>query len=118
MNVPPDYIRDNPVYVLEESGRIVGYYGLTVEAGELVLDRLFVDRDRIGTGCGKQLWLHAVGKARGLGHREMIIGSEPNAASFYEAMGAVRFGEKPTANPEWTVQMYRFTIPEADQVVC
>jgi GNAT superfamily N-acetyltransferase len=112
MNVPPDYIRDNQVHVLEENGRTVGYYGLTVEDGKLVLDRLFVDRDRIGTGCGKQLWRHAVEKAMELGHREMIIGSEPNATSFYEAMGAVRYGEKPTANPEWTVQMLRFTIPE------
>lgn len=109
--IPEPYVRDNPVYVLEEEGRVVGFYGFTEEAGELLLDKLFVDLDRIGNGRGKALWLHAEEVARNLGRTGFVIGSDPNAAAFYRAMGATWYDEKPTAEPRWTVQMFRYTIP-------
>ena len=113
--IPEEYVWDNVVYVLEEEGRVIGFYGFTHEGGELLLDKLFVDIDRIGTGCGKALWLHAVETARDLGHDDFIIGSDPNAAPFYQAMGAEWYAEKPTPSPDWTVQMvrYRLTPKEA-----
>lgn len=80
--IPEDYVRDNRVYLLEEDGRAVGFYGFTEEDGELLLDKLFVDINRIGTGRGKALWQHAVNLARELGRTEFVIGSDPNAAAF------------------------------------
>lgn len=109
--IPDEYVRDNTVYVLEEDGQHIGFYGFTMEDGELLLDKLFVDVDCIGTGRGKLLWLHAVGTARSLGHDSFVIGSDPNAAAFYRAMGAEWYTEKPTASPEWTVQMFRYRLP-------
>ena len=109
--IPEEYVRDNGVYLLEEYGRVVGFYGFTMEGGELLLDKLFVDIDRLGTGCGKALWLHAVETARSLGHDSFVIGSDPNAASFYRAMGAEWYAEKPTVSPDWTVQMFRYRVP-------
>jgi GNAT superfamily N-acetyltransferase len=109
--IPEDYIRDNHVFALDEGGRIVGFYGLTREEGDLLLDKLFVDIDRIGTGRGKLLWQHAVNTARELGYREMVIGSDPNAAPFYKAMGAEWYGEKDSGNPQWVIQMFRYRIP-------
>ncbi len=108
--IPEAYVRDNPVYLLEEDGRIVGFYGFTVEQGDLLLDKLFVDVDRIGTGCGKALWIHAVEVASTLGYEQIVIGSDPNAAPFYAAMGAVWFEEKPTQDHDWTVQMFRYAL--------
>jgi GNAT superfamily N-acetyltransferase len=108
--IPADYVRDNPVYALEEDGRVVGFYGFTKEGDDLLLDKLFVDIGRIGTGRGKVLWRHAVETARALGYGEFIIGSDPNAASFYRAMGATWYAEKPTGNPDWTVQMFRYAL--------
>lgn len=109
--IPESYVRNNPVYLLEEDDRVVGFYGFTEEDGELLLDKLFVDIDRIGTGRGKALWLHAVALARDLGRTSFVIGSDPNAAAFYRAMGATWYAEKPTAEPTWTVQMFRYRIP-------
>ena len=109
--IPEAYVRDNPVYLLEDEGRVVGFYGFTEEEGELLLDKLFVDMDDIGTGCGKLLWLHAVNRARDLGRTHFVIGSDPNAASFYAAMGAVWYAAKPTPEPRWTAQMLRYGIP-------
>jgi GNAT superfamily N-acetyltransferase len=114
--IPEEYVRDNPVYLLEEDGRIIGFYGFTMEDDEMLLDKLFVDIDRIGTGMGKTLWRHAVETARELGHASFVIGSDPNAAPFYRAMGAEWYAEKPTASPEWTVQMFRYRlIPNSDE---
>jgi GNAT superfamily N-acetyltransferase len=52
------------VFVLEDAGRIVGYYGPLGEPPELALDKLFVEPDWIGTGYGKHLSQHAVATAR------------------------------------------------------
>ncbi|MDQ3658034.1 MAG: GNAT family N-acetyltransferase [Chloroflexota bacterium] len=111
-DVPTAYINDNPVYVLEEAGRVVGYYGFTKEGDDLLLNKLFVDIDRIGTGCGKHLWQHAVDTARDLGHRQMIIGSDPNAAPFYRAMGAEWVREEETTRLGWNLQWFHFPFTD------
>ncbi|WP_251142170.1 GNAT family N-acetyltransferase, partial [Streptomyces sp. McG2] len=108
--IPESYVRDNPVHVLEEDGGIRGFYGLTEKDGGLVLDKLFVDADAIGEGYGRLLWQHAVRTARASGHEELIIGSDPNAAPFYAAMGAVEYATKPTPEPTWTLHMFRYPL--------
>ncbi len=111
LDIPASYVTDNPVYALVTGDRILGFYGLTKEDGVLVLDKLFVDRDAIGKGHGRRLWIHAVETARLLGYHDITIGSDPNAASFYQSMGAEWLGSKQTPNPDWTIQMFRFAIP-------
>lgn len=88
LRVTPSFIEDAPVYVLEEDGRVVGYYGLLSKPPDMYLDKLFVEPDRIGTGCGKRLWLHAVATARDMGVSTLMLDADPNAAPFYRAMGA------------------------------
>ncbi len=110
-NIPATYVRDYPVYLLDEGGTVTGFYGLTSTPDGLLLDKLFVDLAVIGTGRGKLLWRHAVNTARDLGTPTLIIGSDPNAAPFYRAMGAEWTGEKPTPSPLWTVQMFAYAIP-------
>jgi len=114
ITVAPEWITDWPVFVLEEAGRIVAYYGLEGEPPEMSLDKLFVDADRIGTGCGTRLWLHAVSTARDLGAEVLVLASDPNAAPFYRAMGAEWTGEEPTSRPGWSLQMFRFPILPRD----
>lgn len=107
ITVTPEWITDYPVYVLEEAGRIVGYY----QPPQMSLDKLFVDAGWIGTGRGKRLWLHAVATARELGVEVLILASDPNAAAFYRAMGAEWTGAETTSRPGWALQMFRFPIP-------
>ena len=114
ITVTPELVAQSPVYVLEEAGRVVGYYGLVGAPPEMVLDKLFVEPDRIGTGRGKRLWLHAVATARALGASVLTFASDPNAAPFYRAMGAEWVSEEPTSWPGWALQMFRFDIPPAD----
>ena len=80
----------------------------------MALDKLFVEPDRIGTGCGKRLWQHAVAKTRELGATVLTLASDPNAAAFYRAMGATWLREEPTSRPGWALQMFRFPVPPGD----
>ena len=114
IRVTSEFIANSPVFVLEDADRIVGYYGLLGEPPEMALDKLFVDPDRIGTGCGKRLWHHAVATARELGACVLTLASDPNAAPFYAAMGAVWVREEPTSRPGWALQMFRFCLPATD----
>jgi len=111
LRIPESYVRDNPVHVLvDRDGRTLGFYSFTEDGDDLLLDRMFLDVDQIGQGLGRVLWQHAVQTARDLGVSEFVIGSDPNAAPFYEAMGARWYAAKPTEEPTWTVQMYRYTL--------
>jgi N-acetylglutamate synthase-like GNAT family acetyltransferase len=98
------------VQVLEENGTITGYYALTGNVPELELDKLFVEPVVIGTGRGKQLWLHAMQTARELGATSLLLHADPNAAPFYRAMGATWLHEVGTTRPGWNLQVFRMTI--------
>ncbi|MFD8887297.1 GNAT family N-acetyltransferase [Streptomyces erythrochromogenes] len=108
--IPAAYVRSNPVFVLEQDGKSLGFYGFAEEGDGLLLDKLFVDAGEIGKGYGRLLWEHAVQTASELGRSEFIVASDPNAAPFYAAMGAVQYATKPTAEPSWTLHMFRYTV--------
>jgi GNAT superfamily N-acetyltransferase len=77
----------NPVFVLEEDGRVIAFYDLRPRGDHVELLRMFQDPALVGTGIGRMLWEHAVAQARGLADR-MLIMSDPEAVGFYQAMGA------------------------------
>jgi len=97
LTVSEDYIAGAPVFVLEEDGRVVGFYGLREQGSELELLHLFVEPAAIGGGHGKRLWEHAVETAARLGFRQITIESDPYAEAFYLAMGARRVGVVPSS---------------------
>lgn len=108
--VTPAFIDASIVYLLEEYGRVLGYYALTGEPPSMSLDKLFVEPDRIGTGCGKLLWQHAIDTAPSLGCTELTLYSDPNAAPFYRAMGAIWEREIETTRPGWSLQFFRVRL--------
>ena len=73
---------------------IVGFHG--VEGDEL--EWMFVAPDATGRGIGAALFADALDIARSAGVETLRIGSDPNAAGFYERMGAQRIGETPSAS--------------------
>jgi predicted N-acetyltransferase YhbS len=54
---------------------------------------MWVTPGSIGTGVGKALFLDAMDRAATLEVREIEISADPNAAGFYERMGASQIGE-------------------------
>jgi GNAT superfamily N-acetyltransferase len=85
-------------FVADVDGRAVGWTALLRKADGWWLEDLWVDPAWIGKGVGTRLFGHAAEHARSLGARRLEFEAEPNAAGFYERMGAryVRDSE-PTA---------------------
>lgn len=86
LEVSEEEIENDLVYILEEGGRILGFYLFSYKLNEL--DALFIDHDYIQKGYGKVLWEHLVQELSLRGIREFEIVADPNAAGFYRRMGA------------------------------
>lgn len=90
--ITPAAIAAQQIYVGEETGRVVGFFGLRLDeaAAAWRLEHLWVDPAHIGRGCGRELFVAAVNCARSLGVRALHIEADPHAEGFYLKMGAVR----------------------------
>jgi GNAT superfamily N-acetyltransferase len=96
---------------VNDQGAVIGVAGVVPEGETADLDVMFVDPPAIGGGAGRQLFEAAVGLARGLGARRMTILADPNAASFYERMGARFLRNAPSdAIPGRTLPLYEYDL--------
>lgn len=112
LTISPAYISEQHVYVLEEGGRVIGFYSLKEAKDDVELDHLFVEPGALGRGHGRALWRHAVKTASRLGHAQLVVESDPHAEAFYRAMGATRFATKAsTLRPGRELPMLRLTLP-------
>ncbi len=93
LTITSDFIRNNQVYVAEKEGVISGFYALCVTDQQAELEHMWVTPEAIGTGVGKELFLDAMERAATLQVREIGISADPNAAGFYERMGATHVGD-------------------------
>lgn len=96
LTLSEEFIANNPVYVLEEPGRLVGFYGLQGGGNEIELVFLFVEPDVLGRGHGTRLWRHAVEMAKNTRALRLVIFSDPGARTFYERLGAMLIREDPS----------------------
>lgn len=99
LTLSAEQIQQNRTYVLEEKGRVLGFYMLESPTGkEIELEYLFVEPDVIRQGYGRQLMCHAKEKALELGYQAILIQGDPNAASFYHAMGGEKISNRQSAS--------------------
>jgi len=97
LSVSSDELNTRPTFVFDTGGGPVGFYALReLSPGTVDLDFLFVDPDHLNQGIGRRLLDHARTEARRLGHRVMVIQSDPNAEAFYAASGGRRVGTEPS----------------------
>jgi len=93
LTIRPEFLDNNPVYVAEGEGNVLGFYALIVKKEKAELDHLWVAPAHIGSGVGKALFIHAMQSAARGNVSEIEILSDPNAEGFYRKMGAHRIGE-------------------------
>ena len=93
LTISPDFVRDNHVYVAELDNQICGFYALCVNGPKAELEHMWVAPAYIGTGIGKELFLDAMDRSTAMNVRRIDITADPNAAGFYERMGAQRTGD-------------------------
>jgi len=101
-------IASGGVLVATDDDRIVGVAKVEPD-GELGV--MFVDPPAMGRGAGRALFAAAAALARRLGARSMPILADPNAAPFYERMGARFVSHAPSdAIPGRTLPLYEYDL--------
>ena len=93
LTISDDFIASTDVYVAESEGNLLGFYALIIREDKAELDHLWVSPPHIGTGVGKQLFLHAMQRAAKENVSAVEILSDPNAEGFYRKQGAHRIGK-------------------------
>ena len=93
LTISNDYVNENEVYLFVVENEVRGFYALVVGKEKAELDHLWVAPQHIGTGLGKQLFIHAMQRATDRDISEVEISADPNAEGFYKKMGARRIGE-------------------------
>ena len=92
-------------------GRTIGTVSVAEDGDMAELALMFVDPPAIGGGAGRTLFEEAVRLARRLGYRRMAILADPNAAPFYERMGARFLRNAPSdAIPGRTLPLYEYAV--------
>ena len=114
LTVKPELIASGRVVVAEDNtGRVLGVAAVAPmdETGSYDLDRLFVEPEALKRGIGQALMRAAENIARDEGAARLIILADPNAASFYERMGAVRIGDSPSDSiPGRSLPLFRLDL--------
>ncbi len=96
---------------IDAAGRTIGVASVVPEGETADLEVMFVDPPAIGSGAGRVLFEAAVARARGTGARRLTILADPNAAPFYERMGARFLRNAPSdAIPGRTLPLYEYDL--------
>jgi N-acetylglutamate synthase-like GNAT family acetyltransferase len=110
LTISSDFINNNQVYVAECEDEIIGFYALVVGERQAELEHMWVAPQFIGTGVGKELFIHAMQTAAGENISEVEISADPNAEGFYQRMGARRIGEVTSEIDGQTRRVPRLTV--------
>jgi GNAT superfamily N-acetyltransferase len=111
LRVSEDDIASGCVLVAEHEGTPIGVASIVLDEGVADLDLLFVDPSAIRSGAGSALFHSAAGLAARLGAVRMTILADPNAARFYERMGARFLRNAPSdAIPGRSLPLYEYDL--------
>jgi GNAT superfamily N-acetyltransferase len=88
LTVTPEYLEAHDCWIAEVDGKTVGWFSLVAIVDGFLLDNFFLSPGSIGAGTGRVMWDQAVDRAKAQGAKRMTLEADPNAASFYERMGA------------------------------
>jgi GNAT superfamily N-acetyltransferase len=86
-------IVDDPTFVIETQGEILGFYQLRRQGSGADIRMFFVAPEAVRSGIGRRLWAHLERTARALGATRLEVDSDPHAEGFYRAMGVRRTGQ-------------------------
>jgi len=94
LTISPAYVMEHPTFVAVVDGERAGFSAVQFEAGEALLDHLWVVPSFMGRGVGRALFQHAEEVARERGASRMKIVGDPHAEQFYSRMGATLYGRE------------------------
>jgi GNAT superfamily N-acetyltransferase len=95
----------------DDTGAPIGVASVVLEGDVADLDVMFVDPTAIGHGAGRALFHAAAHLAASLGAMRMTILADPNAARFYERIGARFLRDAPSdAIPGRRLPLYEYDL--------
>jgi GNAT superfamily N-acetyltransferase len=98
LTISAESIRHQPTFLLEDRGRLAGFYQLRLSGASAEVAQFFIAPEALRGGLGRRLWRHLERTARNAGARRLEVDSDPNAEGFYLAMGMMRRGEAPSGS--------------------
>lgn len=119
--ITPEYIRNNSVFVYEEQDEVTAYYsivnitenikvsGIEITEGHW-LDHMFVRPHLIGSGLGRQMFVHLYNWCQTKSIETLHILADPYSRGFYEKMGCEYQHEHPSTIPGRTTPLLFFRI--------
>jgi len=110
LTVTPEYLEANECWVAEMGAATVGWFSLVPTADGLLLDNFFLLPAHIGSGLGRLMWNHALRRAEAAGADRVTLEADPNAAGFYERMGAHRTGSARAPDTGRDLPVYEFRL--------
>jgi GNAT superfamily N-acetyltransferase len=111
LTVGTEYLEANDCWVAEIEGKTVGWFSLVPIAGGFLLDNFFLLPSHIGQGLGRLMWDEAVRRASAKGASRMTLEADPNAAAFYERMGARLTGSVKAPATGRDLPIYEVQLP-------
>jgi GNAT superfamily N-acetyltransferase len=96
---PEDLAADEVIAAADDAG-LAGLAQVSVDVPNSYLEKLFVAPERMGLGLGRILYDWALSAAGRLGATRLIIEADPDAAGFYQRMGAEPAGTAPSGSIE------------------
>ena len=93
LTITSEFITDNEMYVALSGAEIIGCCAITRSGPVAELEHMWIRPEHMGAGVGRALFNHVTEQAGHLEIPVLELSADPNAAGFYERMGAKRIGE-------------------------
>jgi GNAT superfamily N-acetyltransferase len=113
LTVDPEHIASGQVVVALVDGELGGFSTIVGDPPVAEVEALFVEPEHIGAGVGigTTLFVALCDGARAAGFTRLLIEAEPNAAGFYEHLGAVKVGHRPSGSiPGRTLPLFELAL--------
>lgn len=111
LRITPGFAARHGVYCAVGDGGVVGFYALSGRGPGRELKHMWVDPERIGSGIGRLMFAHSLGRLRRMGVTKLTIVSDPHAEGFYRKLGARRVGKVRSKPAGRTLPVLAFTLP-------
>ena len=97
LTITPEFIANHEVFVAIVNDAIAGCCALVVPGPVAEIEHMWIRPEHMGSGVGRALFEHARDRAGELQLPALELSADPNAAGFYERMGAKRIGDVPAS---------------------
>ncbi len=108
MSINEEYIRNNKVVVFSVDDVEIGYFAMRLKEREL--DDFFIRREWIGKRYGREAFEQVKKFMKDNNIDALKFSADPNAAGFYEHMGAKHIGEFESIPKGRFIPLFEYTL--------